>query len=346
MGTGHRSMLRAIDELRREGWVQSSPRRGTVVCDPGGRHHAQSASVQSGVVGKVASILVTQPVVDGFAVSIAQPLQRKLSEAGICAQIVTVSLAHTCEVIDLSTYGGDAVCVINPSSRPWLRFAPTQVLLAISTVPELKVQAAGGFDIVSVDHVQGAAIAGWRLREIGCRSIGYLGLGTRGQDGPTFDAISTARLRGLEQGLGEPVAMPWQMACRFYDYDSAAAMVREFLQMSPKPDGIFAASDELAIGFVVGAAAHGLIAGRDYQIIGFDGQPAGSRIACGPLSTIDVHPQKLGEAGARLLIERLLQPEIPSRRILLGGSLRIGNTAKPLLNQDAGCTPVVQMADV
>jgi len=328
LGAGHRSLLRAIDELRDEGWAQSAPRRGTTVCDPA-KMRRRPTAVPYGVAGKTAAILVTQPVADGFALSIAQPLQEGLAQAGMSARIELVKFAHELTVNDVSSHGGDAVCVINPSSHAWIQFASTQALLVISTSPENKVQASGGFDIVSVDHTQGATIAGWRLREIGCRRIGYLGRGSVTEGVTQFDAISAARLHGLEQGLGEPVRTDWQMTCRYYDYDSAAAAVRDYLKLSPRPDGIFAASDEIAIGFVAGAAAHGLTAGKDYQIIGFDGQPAGDRIVCGPLSTIDVQPQRLGSAGARMLIERLSNPDTPSRRIQLGGILRTGNTARP-----------------
>lgn len=330
LGTGHRSLLRAISELREEGWVESVPRRGTTVCDPSERKPVASSSA---VVGKTASILVTEPVMDGFAMRIAKPLQETLLQADVNATIEFVPQNHDRDVADHAERGGDAVCVINPSSRVWQKFAPTQVMLAISTAPEVRVRAAGGFDVVSVDHVQGAAIAGWRLREIGCQRVAYLGLGESADGRATFDAISTARLRGLEQGLGHTVPESLRLACRYYDYDSAAATLPAYLQLKDRPDGIFAASDELAIGFIAGATAHGLTAGKDYHIIGFDGQPAGDRIASGPLSTIDVHPQQLGVSGARLLIERLAQPDRPTHRILLGGSLRVGRTALPALTE-------------
>lgn len=315
MGLGHRTLLAAVAKLREEGWVQSAPRRGTWVCDPANRNTAGNTTVSTaiarGVEGMTASILVAHPATDGFALSIANTIRQELVHAGMKVQIRLEPQAEDLEINDLSRHGGDAVCIVNPSANPYIRFAASQTLLAISTAPEIRIQASGGFDFITIDQVQGAAIAGEHLRKIGCKAVAYLGVGREGQTVHKFDVISTARLNGLEQGLGEAIEPQWQLVCKHYDYDSAALMVRNYLQMAKRPDGIFAASDELAVGFVIGAAAHGLTAGRDYQIIGFDGQPAGQKIASGPLTTIDVHPHELGVAGAAMLLERLAKKTVP-----------------------------------
>jgi LacI family transcriptional regulator len=91
---------------------------------------------------------------------------------------------------------------------------------------------------------------------------------------------------------------------------------------------VFAASDELAVGFVQGARDQGLMAGRDYQIIGFDRQQLGMDLPEGPLTTIEVPRVAMGVRGAELLTARLLDPDQPVHRTYLGCSLFEGKTTR------------------
>ncbi|MCW5861305.1 MAG: substrate-binding domain-containing protein, partial [Caldilineales bacterium] len=92
----------------------------------------------------------------------------------------------------------------------------------------------------------------------------------------------------------------------------------------PRPDAVFAASDDLAIGFLAAAAAHGLRPAEDYHLIGFDGQD----LAGNTLTTIKVPAMDMGRRAAQLLIERFDDPHKPARRVQLECTLRRGDTAR------------------
>jgi len=136
------------------------------------------------------------------------------------------------------------------------------------------------------------------------------------------------RLAGFEMGWGRPVPESARLLVDRYRIEHAAAAVSQYLAMSPRPQGIFAASDDLAIGFILGGIALGIRPGLDYQIIGFDGQRMGQELTDGPLTTVEVPAQAMGAKGAQFLAERILDPDQSVRRMSLGCTLREGATVR------------------
>jgi len=112
-----------------------------------------------------------------------------------------------------------------------------------------------------------------------------------------------------------------------YDDRTAARLIPKYLEIPDRPQAVFAASDDLALGFIVGAAAHGLDFARDYHIIGFDGQPRGQAIHGGPLTTVESPHGEIGRRAAEMLMSRLLNPDQPVRRLTVGCRLLNGTTA-------------------
>ena len=108
--------------------------------------------------------------------------------------------------------------------------------------------------------------------------------------------------------------------------ESAAASVRKYLRLNPRPRAVFTATDDLALGVYYGAIAHGLVPGRDIHIMGFDGQAAGTRLARGSLCTVEVPAEQMGREAAALLSERLRHPKVPAHRVRLGCTVREGHT--------------------
>jgi DNA-binding LacI/PurR family transcriptional regulator len=144
------------------------------------------------------------------------------------------------------------------------------------------------------------------------------------------------RLRAFEHGFGLPVPPGHVLLTRSYGESWGARLVARYAALNPRPEAVFAASDELAVGFVKGALALGLEPLRDYQIIGFDGQERGRQLHEGPLTTIQVPAAEMGRRGAELLADRLLNPDQPARQLRLGCTLFEGNTVR---NLSAGAQP-------
>lgn len=327
LGAGHNNTHRAVRELVAEGLLISRPGMGTAVPDVAAPTRSiiaadePAAPRSAGAVrGKVVQIVYCEG--HAFLLQMVESAREhlRLQRCRVkMTQFGTSDRHRTHELIDPSA---DAVMLINPFSP--VRVGPHQVLSVVTTSVNLGVAMPGGYDIVSVDSDQGGYLAGEHLRKIGCESVCFVGCRNDVEFG--YDMTSAVRLAGFERGWGEP--LPRERCCVVHRYISAngAQAVAKYLAMAPRPQGVFCASDDLAFGFVHGALAHGLHAGRDYRLIGFDGQDRGRDIDGGPLTTIEVPTTRMGAVAAQLLTDRFNQPGQPVRRLALGCSLRAGNT--------------------
>lgn len=350
LGTGRTSIYRAIRELVREGTLASRPKHGTFVVrlvdddvgnpspvNPAPFHH-RSRQVTSLKDKRVHLSIAGEPEPDRlqqrFADAISQPLLERhvLIQKHIRAAKGSDIYHHT---------DGDAVVIINPDPSPEIVCARHQLLMVINTCPKSPVTMGGRYDIVTVDHQQGARLAGGRMRAAGLKSACFLG--RRPEEDPRhYDQTSAERLAGFERGFGQPVPEPYQLSAKAYCVDFGARAIETYLQLKPRPEALFAASDELAVGFVLGALARGLEPTRDYHIIGFDGQKIGRELAAGPLTTVAVPVAQMGRHAAALLMDRFDQPDQPVRKTLFDCSIYEGATVRPSVIHDALKRPRVQ----
>ena len=78
-----------------------------------------------------------------------------------------------------------------------------------------------------------------------------------------------------------------------------------------RPTAAVCYNDVVAFGAMGALGEQGMVAGRDFAIIGFDGV-ADAAHSNPPLSTISVDPGHLGEVAAELLLQRLREPSTPA----------------------------------
>jgi len=206
-----------------------------------------------------------------------------------------------------------------------LNCLPSQGLTVINPSAECTVTMSERFDLVAVDDSQGSLLAGEFLRSRGWQDVCFLGVKTAKDPSP-FGNLSLRRLKGLNLGLGTEIRPQWQLACPAYVDFSAAKCVLNWLNLSPRPSVIFAASDDLAYGFIYGALGHGLIPGKDYQIMGFDAQKKEPFDEDCVLTSIDIPIQEMGATAAKMLMKRLENPDATPQRTYLGCQLLEGNT--------------------
>jgi len=325
LGVGERSTFQAVRDLVRDGVLASRPRLGTFVATMPSTPIAPQIMPKSraSLADKKIEVLTLVARPEPFVGRMIESFEETMREAG--GEVVR-------EVVDDGRYGklaerdADAIVLFNPNPVPPIVCGPKQVLVVVNTALETPVKMAGRFDVVSVDQEQGGFLAGRRLREVGCKSVCFVGCsGNRLIQ--TMDQTSLTRLSGFEHGWGEHLPLDRIIPAKSYAQICAAVEVPKWLAMSPRPDGIFTASDELAMGFIVGAAAHGLKPGRDFQVVGFDGQQRGRDLPDHPLTTIDVPGREMGQRAAELLLERLEDPNQQVRRLSLGCKLFEGATA-------------------
>jgi DNA-binding LacI/PurR family transcriptional regulator len=159
-----------------------------------------------------------------------------------------------------------------------------------------------------VDHgvmanEEGGALAGRHLVERGYRRPAMVG-GRAWAPGDTD--VATLRTKGfvaalLQAGLGLD---PRQIRAAPYTLEAARAAVRGLLDEVPDVDGIFCATDYVALGVVRGLADLGRRVPHDVGVVGFDDVPLASYTAPSLTSVAPDHTA-MTEAALSLLVERI-----------------------------------------
>jgi DNA-binding LacI/PurR family transcriptional regulator len=338
IGAGQKNTLRAVQEFVAEGGLASRPGAGTFVTESfdflvyGVESHRDDLPTMlkppptESLVGKRIVMLGVDGV-DAFMMRIASRISDELVARG--AGVSRIAQAeHPEELISrLNRSRQDLVVMFQPTdgTLSGLRADLPVVLISTSDAP---LVSARRVDLVTVDQRQGGVLAGQRLRQAGSRLPCFMGVVAGWDETGGWDGPSAQRLRGFELGFGHEVRAEHVLRSPFYDPAEGARLAGVFVRMNPRPDCIFCASDELAIGFLQGALAFNLEPGEDYRLIGFDGQERGKRVGEGPLTTVAIPAADMGRHGSELAVRRLLDPDRAPQRVFLGCSLLEGQTVE------------------
>lgn len=172
------------------------------------------------------------------------------------------------------------------------------VVLVDEDIPEVNVPR------LFVENTEGAYAATMHLIEAGHRRIGYLG-------GPHGLLTVTERREGFLMAMREAgvAVRPEYVAMGSFAPEMARAATLKFLELPMPPTAIFASSDYLAIGAVMGLRDAGVSVPEDISLIGFDDMPF-SALMSPPLTAIRQPVETLGRQGFLTLLA-LLNGEAP-----------------------------------
>ena len=157
---------------------------------------------------------------------------------------------------------------------------------------------------IFVENTEGAYQATWHLIEAGHRRLAYLG-------GPHGLLTVTERREGFLMAMNEagvPVRNEYVAMGSFAPELARAATLR-FLDLPLPPTAIFASSDYLAIGAVLGLRDRNVSVPGEMSLIGFDDMAIGALLTP-PLTAIRQPVEQLGRQGFLALIA-LLNGESP-----------------------------------
>jgi DNA-binding LacI/PurR family transcriptional regulator len=225
-----------------------------------------------------------------------------------------------------------------PELHSFVRFDERTSLAVLASSRVINIDATAGYDFVSVDEVQAGIMVGRRARELGATRPCFVGSDLPVTDGE-YDETSTLRMRAYEDGLGRRIPGRYQVHGGRYGAGSGQRAGAQLLKLDPMPDFVFAVSDEVAIGLMAGTAAQGVIAGRDYMLIGFDGGAPARSVPGGPLSSVQRPEEAMAHLTSSLLLERLAFPNHPTRRMQIGCTLVEGSTTQPISHDLAAAQP-------
>jgi LacI family transcriptional regulator len=102
---------------------------------------------------------------------------------------------------------------------------------------------------------------------------------------------------------------------------------------SARPTAIVAGNDLMALGCYDVFAAQGIDCPVDMSVVGFNDMPFSERFSP-PLTTIRIPHYEIGAAAAELLLERLQQPDMPARHVVLAPQLVVRDSSGPPLRTE------------
>lgn len=309
------AVVKGLDRLEKEGWIVRRRGSGSYVRDVqfNGRPHAPSKTI---------AVIAPEAIrANGFLLPLMEAARAEIESRGCgTTEHVLQGLSRETPEFQLDE---DAAVWVCPSAPFHLQRSDKTPLVLVSPDCETISEDGSGYDIITTDSRQGGALAGRYLREVGCKRVVFVGVKSDGSG--EWDVNSLYRLAGFQVGWGEKLSEKDLVPVP--DYASVCGVrVAASVLNGDRPDGVFAASDDLAMGLSHGAIAHGVTLGEDMMLVGFDGQPP-RFTGDPPLTTIAAPLEEMGRLAARRALERCEAPDAPMRRIALGCTLRKGDTA-------------------
>ncbi|MDI5966206.1 LacI family DNA-binding transcriptional regulator [Streptomyces sp. SL13] len=166
---------------------------------------------------------------------------------------------------------------------------------------------------VEVDQRLGARLAADRLVGRGCRRIATV-------CGPLDMPAGSERLTGFREAMADHGAASVVAVEGGFTQAGGAAAMKRLLERVPDLDGVFIASDLMALGALPVLHRQGRRVPEDVAVVGFDDSDAA--VACDPrLTTVRQPVEEMAGEMARLLLERIADPGRPARSVVFAPEL-------------------------
>ncbi len=200
-----------------------------------------------------------------------------------------------------------------PDPAPYRAMAEAGLpLVAVSRVPD-----GLAIDTVTVANREGARNAVAHLISLGHRRIGII-------SGPAW--ISTARERylGYQDAFAQAGLPAPQDLVQYADFRQRGgyAAMRALLDLAGPPTAVFTGSNLMTLGALQAIHEAGLPIPSGIAVVGFDDMPWALSLNP-PLTAVAQPSYEAGVAAARLLLERLADPQRPVRRLVLETELKV-----------------------
>ena len=159
--------------------------------------------------------------------------------------------------------------------------------------------------IVDTDNERGGRIAGDRLAQVGVRHPATI-------TGPMDMHASVARLDGWRAAM-DAAGLGFATYEGDFTEESGRRGVAALLDQDPQIDGIFVASDLMAVGALQELERRGITPGRDVKVIGFDDFAAAKELG---LTTVTNPTIDLGREAVAMLTQLITTGEAEPSRVL------------------------------
>jgi LacI family transcriptional regulator len=175
------------------------------------------------------------------------------------------------------------------------------------------------------DDELGIDLAVEHLVELGHREIAYIG-------GPQRTSTGYSRYRAfLKSAKKAGIAVDRELVINAREFTESAgqASFHEIARTGKNLTAVLTANDLLAIGVCDALAELGMKCPRDISVTGFNDMPYVDRFVP-PLTTLHIPHDDLGVQAAKLLLEKIENPDTPAKHLMLEPRLIVrGSTGAP-----------------
>lgn len=163
------------------------------------------------------------------------------------------------------------------------------------------------------DDYHAARELGLVLAEGVHRRVGFLGVSLKDK------AVGEARYRGFCDAMEEAgLKVEERRIIRgAFTMEAGYEGAKQLLEHAPDTDAIFCVTDTIAVGAMKYLQEQGRSIPEDISLIG-NGHTRLSQVVRPLLTTVHYHYKTEGREGARILLEKLKNPEMPDKRLMLG----------------------------
>jgi LacI family transcriptional regulator len=178
---------------------------------------------------------------------------------------------------------------------------------------------------VTCDDASGVAAAVRHLAELGHRRIAHLA-------GPQSTSTGAVRLRAYRQAMADAglgVDDTLIARCDYWTEDEGTMAVRRLLDDDAATfTAILAGNDLLALGAYDALGERGLVCPDDVSVVGFNDIRFMDKLRP-PLTSVRIPHYEIGAEAARVLLERLANPSLPAKSVLLPPALVVRQSTSP-----------------
>jgi len=254
-----------------------------------------------------------QPISDPFFLSLVGSVADAVTDSGMDLLLSRVDSQHLDAVAGLYESGRVMGIVM---VGQWLHHDQLNEL-ALRDVPFVVWGArltSALYPTVGSDNLKGGALATQHLIDAGCRRIVFLGNPELPEVAQRHEGYATTlRAAGLAP---DPLL---QLPCAF-QAEAARTALLSLLGRGLAFDGLFAASDVLAMTAIYTLAEHGIRVPADVRVVGFDDIPAAA-YSHPPLTTVHQSVIEGGRALVETLRERIgsrsVEPRVLPTRLVV-----------------------------
>ncbi len=163
------------------------------------------------------------------------------------------------------------------------------------------------FDLVGIDNCRAGYVITEHLLQLGCTRIAFVG---RPDSAPTIDS----RIAGYQNALFQYGIVPRKDWLCLGD-PADAGFVKTVIKKSDA-EAFVCANDETAAHLMHTLDEQGARIPQDFRIVGFDDVKYAKLLRV-PLTTIHQPCRRIGEVAVKTMIDRIENPQLPTRDVLL-----------------------------